>query len=140
MAQLPDTSRRCEHVRQLRVWLGLPATPPSGDDLTQVPADLDQTFSGVREVQGKLMQAASALGISGSFDKLPHEMENGLLQSLSEADIDQIFAKLSQGCAGHQAGRTKLLASRTQSRRGEIESQLLQGVRGDRRRHHEPEA
>ena len=60
--------------------------PPSGDDLAQVPANLDETFSGVREAQGKLMQAASALGVSGSFDKLPREMMDGLLQSLSEAD------------------------------------------------------
>ena len=35
-------------VYQIRVSLGLPPKPETGDDLTQVPADLDQTFSSVR--------------------------------------------------------------------------------------------
>ena len=67
------------HVHQIRVSLGLPATPESENELAEVPANLDQTFSAVREVQGKLMQAAATLGVSGSFNKLPHDMETGLL-------------------------------------------------------------
>jgi len=98
-----------EHVRQLRVSLGLPAIPPSGDDLAQVPADLDQTFSGVREVQGKLMQAAAALGISGPFNKLPHEMEKDFFSRYPNQDIDQIFAKLLKDAPDIKRAETKLL-------------------------------
>ncbi len=98
-----------EHVRQLRVSLGLPAMPPSGDDLAQVPADLDQTFSGVREVQGKLMQAAAALGISGPFNKLPHEMEKDFFSRYPNQDIDQIFAKLLKDAPDIKRAETKLL-------------------------------
>lgn len=98
-----------EHVRQLRVSLGLPAMPPSGDDLAQVPADLDQTFSGVREVQGKLMQAAAALGISGPFNKLPHEMEKDFFSRFPNQDIDQIFAKLLKDAPDIKRAETKLL-------------------------------
>ena len=116
-----------EHVRQIRVSLGLPAMPPSGDDLAEVPADLDQTFSGVREVQGKLMQAAAALGVSGSFNKLPHDMEKDFFSRYPNQDIDQIFAKLLQGCAGHQASGDEAAASRAQPRPGEAEPPLLQG-------------
>jgi multidrug resistance efflux pump len=36
-------------VHQIRVGLGLHAKPESGGDLAQVPPDLDQTFSWVRE-------------------------------------------------------------------------------------------
>ena len=36
-------------VYQARASLGLPAQPPSGEDLGQVPPDLDQTFSSVLE-------------------------------------------------------------------------------------------
>ena len=57
-----QVNQALEQVHQIRVSLGLPATPPSETDLAEVPADLDQTFSGVREAQGKLMQAAAALG------------------------------------------------------------------------------
>ena len=85
-----------EHIHQIRVSLGLPAMPESGDDLAQVPADLDQTFSGVREVQGKLMEAAATLGVSGSFDKLPRDMEQDFFSRYPNQDIDQIFAKLLQ--------------------------------------------
>ncbi len=97
-----------EHVRQIRVSLGLPATPPSGDDLAQVPADLDQTFSGVREVQGKLMQAAAALGISGPFNKLPDEMEKDFFSRYPHQDIDQIFAKLLKDAPDIKRAETKL--------------------------------
>ena len=83
-------------MHQIRVSLGLPATPGSENELGEVPANLDQTFSAVREVQGKLMQAAATLGISGSFNKLPHDMEQDFFSRYPNQDIDQIFAKLSQ--------------------------------------------
>ena len=83
--------------------------PPSGDDLAQVPADLDQTFSGVREVQGKLMQAAAALGISGPFNKLPQEMEKDFFSRYPNQDIDQIFAKLLKDAPDIKRAETKLL-------------------------------
>jgi membrane fusion protein, multidrug efflux system len=98
-----------EHVHQIRVSLGLSATPLSGDDLAQVPDDLDQTFSGVREVQGKLMQAAAALGISGPFNKLPHEMEKDFFSRYPNQDIDQIFAKLLKDAPDIKRAETKLL-------------------------------
>ena len=43
-------------VYQVRVGLGLPAQPEMGDDLTQVPPDLDQTFSTVRQALAELLQ------------------------------------------------------------------------------------
>jgi len=86
----------------------LPAMPESGDDLAQVPADLDQTFSGVREVQGKLMQAAAALGVSGSFNKLPQEMVADFFRRYPNQDIDQIFAKLIEDAPDIKRATTKL--------------------------------
>lgn len=98
-----------EHVSQIRVSLGLPAMPPEGEDLAKVPADLDQTFSGVREVQGKLMQAAAALGVSGSFDKLPEEMVKDFFSRYPNQNIDQIFAKLVKDAPDLKRAETKLL-------------------------------
>ena len=57
-------------VYQVRVALGLPPKPEDGDDLTQVPGDLDQTFSSVRR-QAALIQAASQVGVTDSFNKTP---------------------------------------------------------------------
>ena len=39
-----------------------PAEPPKGQDLTEVPPDLDQNFSSVRQALGELLQSAAQLG------------------------------------------------------------------------------
>jgi membrane fusion protein, multidrug efflux system len=98
-----------EHVHQIRVSLGLPAAPASDSELADVPADLDQTFSAVREVQGKLMEAAAELGVSGSFDKLPYEMEKDFFSRYPNQDIDHIFAKLIEDAPDIKRAGTKLL-------------------------------
>ena len=46
-----------QQVYQIRAGLGLPMEPPKGQDLTSVPADLDQTFSSVREAMYQMLQA-----------------------------------------------------------------------------------
>jgi membrane fusion protein, multidrug efflux system len=104
-----QVSQALEHVHQIRVSLGLPATPKSENELAEVPADLDQTFSAVREVQGKLMEAAATLGVSGSFNKLPHDMEKDFFSRYPNQDIDQIFAKLLQDAPDIKRAQTKLL-------------------------------
>ena len=63
----------------------------------------------VREVQGKLMEAAAALGVSGSFNKLPHDMEKDFFSRYPNQDIDQIFAKLLKDAPDIKRAETKLL-------------------------------
>src|SRR5262249_58766350 len=67
-------------IYQIRAGLGLPIRPPTGDDLAQVPPDLDQTFSSVREAQAKLIQVVAQLGVTGSFKQSPREMIGWLLE------------------------------------------------------------
>ena len=45
-----------ESVYQARVALGLPGPVPQNGNLTDVPADLDQTFSSVRQALGERHQ------------------------------------------------------------------------------------
>ena len=47
-----------EAVYAIRVGLGLPAHPPEGQDLTEVPPNLDQNYSAVREALAELLRAA----------------------------------------------------------------------------------
>jgi membrane fusion protein (multidrug efflux system) len=61
-------------IYQVRVSLGLPPTPEAGAAFDAVPEDLDQNYSGVKEAQAKLMQAASRLGVPGSFNRTPKQM------------------------------------------------------------------
>jgi membrane fusion protein (multidrug efflux system) len=51
-----------EQVHAIRVGLGLPSAPPQGKGLTDVPPDLDQTFSTVNQGMATLTQSAAQFG------------------------------------------------------------------------------
>src|SRR5262249_48255705 len=51
-----------EQVYAIRVGLGPPAQPAQGQNLTDVPPNLDQTFSTVRQALGEMIQGAAQLG------------------------------------------------------------------------------
>ena len=125
-----QVTQALETVYQIRVGLGLPATPerdvlldigastpgllaaPLGwgplvaaayilpqrtDDLTRTRPDLDQTFSGVRQAEGELLQSASTLGIvPTSYDLKPRELVEDFYKRYPEAggDIDRIYAEV----------------------------------------------
>ncbi len=81
-------------VYQVRASLGLPPEPENDADLARVPADLNQTFSSVREAQAKLMQAAAQLGVTGSFNWTPQQMVTEFYKRDPQGDIDRIYAAL----------------------------------------------
>ena len=96
-------------VYQVRVALGLLPRPEMGDDLTQVPADLDQTFSSVRQAQASLLQAAAQLGLTSSFNKTPKQMVADFYKRDPQGDIDRIFAKLLEDAPAIKQAEAKLL-------------------------------
>jgi membrane fusion protein (multidrug efflux system) len=77
-------------IHQSRVSLGLVAQPESGD-LGEVPADIDQTFSSVRQTQAALIQVAAQLGVAHSFEELPKEMLKQF-ESLGEGNVDRALS------------------------------------------------
>jgi membrane fusion protein (multidrug efflux system) len=84
-----------ESVYQARVALGLPGPPADGASLTDVPADLDQTFSSVRQALGEMMQGAAQLGVvSSSFDMTPKQVVEEFLRRDPGGDIDRIYAEV----------------------------------------------
>ena len=96
-------------IYQVRVSLGLPPKPEKGDDLAQVPADLDQTFSSVRQAQASLLQAAAQLGVTDSFNKTPKQMVEDFYKRDPQGDIDRIYAKLLQDAPVIKQAEAKLL-------------------------------
>src|SRR5262249_5533886 len=91
-------------VYQIRVSLGLPPRP-TGDDLAEVPPDLDQTFSTVREAQAKLIQKVAELGVPITFNRSPKEMIADFYKRDAQGDIDRILAQiLKEAPAVLQAG------------------------------------
>jgi membrane fusion protein (multidrug efflux system) len=92
-------------VYQARASLGLPAQPISGEDLGQVPPDLDETFSSVLEAQADLIQSAAQLGVVHSFDQSPKQM---LDEFAKQGDIDRYFAQLTTEAPGVKQAEAKL--------------------------------
>jgi len=83
-----------QSVYETRVALGLPTQPADGGDLAEVPPDLDQTFSSVKQAQASLMQAAAQLGVVDSFNKTPKELIADFYKRDPQGDIDRIYAQL----------------------------------------------
>jgi membrane fusion protein (multidrug efflux system) len=99
-----------EGVFQTRVSLGLPAQPEKGE-LGDVPADLDQTFSSVRQAQAELMQMASQIGVEYTFDATPRKMLEDFLKRDPEGNIDRIYAKLLENSPAVKQAEAKVLQS-----------------------------
>ena len=95
-------------VYQIRVSLGLPPKPVGTDDLTQVPPDLDQTFSTVRQAQFSLIQVASQIGVTESFNLSPREMVAEFFKRDPEGNIDRIYAQLLKNAPPVKQAESKL--------------------------------
>ena len=84
-----------ESVYQARAALGLPGKPPEGTNITDVPPNLDQTFSSVRQALGELMQSAAQLGVvPSSYDLTPRQVVEEFYQRDPGGDINRIYAKV----------------------------------------------
>jgi membrane fusion protein (multidrug efflux system) len=99
-----------ENVYQARAALGLPAQPAEGANLTDVPADLDQTFSSVREALGELMQSAAQLGVvASSWDMTPKQVVEEFYRRDPGGDINRIYAEIIKSAPGLKQAEAVLM-------------------------------
>jgi membrane fusion protein (multidrug efflux system) len=101
-----DVTQAMADVHQIRVSLGLPSQPESGD-LAEVPPDLDQTFSSVRAAQAALIQAAAQLGVVHSYNQQPKQMVEQF-EKLDQGDIDRTLAGLTADAPAVKQAQSKL--------------------------------
>jgi membrane fusion protein, multidrug efflux system len=97
-----------QDVYQVRVRLGLPSKPAPGHDLTEVPAELDQTFSTVKEAQGRLVQTAAQLGVNVPFSASPKEMLEEFYRRDPEGNIDRIYEQILKEAPAVKLAEAKL--------------------------------
>jgi membrane fusion protein (multidrug efflux system) len=108
-----DVKQTLEAVYQIRVGLGLPAQPDEGKELTDVPDDLDQTFSAVRQAVGELLQSVAPLGIyPPSYDATPKQIVESFYKRDPKGDIDRIYAELLQSAPAVKQAEAKLLQAK----------------------------
>jgi membrane fusion protein (multidrug efflux system) len=96
-------------VHQIRASLGLPAQPEEGGDLSQVPPDLDQTFSSVLQAQADLIQSAAELGVVHSYDQTPKQMVE---EFEKEGDVNRTFSRLAEQAPAVKQAEAKLAAAK----------------------------
>jgi len=100
-----------QEVYQIRVSLGLPAEAKSGN-LADVPDDLDQTFSSVRQATAELAQSAAALGvINQSLNQTPQAMINQFYDRDPQHNIDKIYEKLMTEAPLIKQSQAKLMVA-----------------------------
>ena len=105
-----QVTQALESVYQARVALGLPSQPPAGQSLTDVPPDLDQTFSAVRQALADLMHGAAQLGIvSSSYDLTPKQVVEEFYKRDPGGDIDRIYAEIIKKAPGLKQAEALLL-------------------------------
>ena len=105
-----QVTQALESVRQARVALGLPGTPVEGKSLTDVPPDLDQTFSSVRQALADLMQSAAPLGIvPSSYDLTPKQVVDEFYQRDPGGNLDRIYSELIKNAPALKQAQAALL-------------------------------
>ncbi len=101
--------QKAQHdVAQVRAELGLRPTAKGGDDLSGIPANLDQTYSAVKVAQERLMQTAAQLGVVQSFKESPDEMLAEFYKRDSSGNIDAILDEIAKNAPDVKQAEAKL--------------------------------
>jgi membrane fusion protein (multidrug efflux system) len=115
-----QVNQALEEVSETRVALGLPPRPEKGD-LTDVPADLNQTYSGVRQALADLVQSMAQVGLPLASTYLPpKKVLDAFIARDKEGNIDRIAEQLvPEAPAVRQA-----VSKRVQAQRDLAEAEL----------------
>ena len=99
-------------VYAIRVGLGLPAQPANGHDLAEVPPDLDQNFSAVRQALGNWSRARPSSATAP--DHVERDAQGGSSSDFYKQDpkgnLDRILERLIPNAPAVKQAEAKLLA------------------------------
>ncbi|HVX15003.1 MAG TPA: HlyD family secretion protein [Pirellulales bacterium] len=119
-----------EEVYQVRAALGLPPEPES-KDLTDVPPDIDQTFSAVRTALAELIQTMAQLGRPlESTNSTPKAVIEQFKRLDKHGDIDQILLEMIPKVPAVMQAKAKLAEARHDLRQAELDLSYCE-VRSD---------
>ncbi|MGA2706245.1 MAG: HlyD family secretion protein [Isosphaeraceae bacterium] len=109
-----------QEVYEARVALGLRPRPEKGE-LTDVPADLNQTFSGVRQALSELVQSMTQVGLPlGSFSQTPQQALDEFIRRDKEGNIERIAERLVPEAPAVRQAAAKLLQARRDLAQAEL--------------------
>jgi membrane fusion protein (multidrug efflux system) len=120
-----------EEVYQVRASLGLVPQPESGKSLTDVPPDLDQTFSEVRTALAGLLQTMAQLGRPlASTNATPKQVLDEFRRLDKDGDIDRILLGLIPNVPAVLQAKAKLAQARHDLEQAELDLSYCE-VRSD---------
>jgi membrane fusion protein (multidrug efflux system) len=103
-----------EQVYQIRASLGLPMEPDKGKDLADVPADLDQNFSSVREALFQLLQTVAPLGIvPSSYNMTPKQVIAEFYARDPSGNLDKIYQKVIKNAPALKLAQSQLMVAQS---------------------------
>ena len=102
-----------QQVYASRVYLGLPPQPANGHDLTEVPPDLEQTFSAVRTALYNLVQTTAQIGLNLVNENVtPRQFLADFRKRDASGDLDRIMKELIPNSPAVKQANAKLLEAR----------------------------
>jgi membrane fusion protein (multidrug efflux system) len=116
-----NVERALQTVYAQRVALGLSPQPPAGQELTDVPADLSQNFSTVRQALEQLVQSAAEIGYyPTSWDQTPKQTLDEFYQQDPKGNLDHIYAHIIPQAPAIKQAESKLLQARRDLEQAEL--------------------
>jgi membrane fusion protein (multidrug efflux system) len=110
-----------EEVHEARVALGL-APHPEKRDLTDVPAEINQTFSGVRQAMADVNQSMAQLGFPlVSVSLTPQQALDEFARRDKDGNIDRILERMVPEAPAVRQAEAKLLQARRDLAKAELE-------------------
>lgn len=101
-----------QEVYEVRAGLGIAPVPPNGD-LIAVPADLNQTFSTVRQTLADLTRIAAQVGLPlNKSEATPKEVLDEFRSRDANKDVDRIFAGLVPEAPAMKQAEAKVMQAR----------------------------
>jgi membrane fusion protein (multidrug efflux system) len=102
-----------QSVYAIRVGLGLPAQPPKGHELGEVPTNLEQNFSAVRQALGMVLQSAAQLGYyPTTWNATPKQAIADFYKQDPEGNLDRIYQQIIQHAPALKQAEAKVLQAR----------------------------
>jgi membrane fusion protein (multidrug efflux system) len=102
-----------QQVYAIRVGLGLQAHPGKGKELTDVPPNLDQTFSAVSQALSELLQTGAQFGyFPTSWNQTPERTLDEFYKLDPERNVDRILANIIPSAPAIKQAEAKLLQAR----------------------------
>jgi membrane fusion protein (multidrug efflux system) len=110
-----------QQVYAIRVGLGLVAQPPKDHDLSEVPPELDQNFSSVRQALGQLLESAAQFGYAPtSWDSTPKQAVAAFYKQDPQGNLEHIYAKIIPNAPAIKQAEAKLLQARHDLEQAEL--------------------